>query len=125
MYCSHCGTKNTKNASFCVQCGRPMEHGKPAPQPVTQDHRTAQTQQGTDWLIGWGWILTATGLFVTAANAGLAILISLLTLVISIALIKSPIPNRKMHGKILIAIWLIINAIAFVVAFNQQANGGV
>ncbi len=28
MYCSNCGTKNSKNASFCSECGQSLDHSK-------------------------------------------------------------------------------------------------
>jgi hypothetical protein len=57
MHCSNCGTQNSKNASFCVECGRSLEHSKsvkkPAPiqptvanAPIQRSSTTHQAAQG-------------------------------------------------------------------------------
>ena len=41
MYCSNCGAKNTKNASFCVKCGVSLDHK--SVKPTSLDHTPTAT----------------------------------------------------------------------------------
>jgi len=46
MYCSNCGTQNSKNASFCTECGQSLDHSsslKSATTTHTAAHPTKHT----------------------------------------------------------------------------------
>jgi hypothetical protein len=45
MYCSNCATQNSKNASFCVECGQSLDHSKSTKEP-TSIHTQAVASPG-------------------------------------------------------------------------------